>query len=208
MTSAKLFFGQAILRRQNYYAGRSIRRYYTAPASLGCRRSGGARSADARELLRTSAQGSRLYEERARSGTLQTTALANEVWLRLVNVSTVDWKDRAHFFAIAAQMMRRFLVDAARARGREKRGGSLQRVDFDEIPEISSGRDPELLAIDDALRVLAQLDRRKARVIELRFFGGLSVEETAEILQVHEQTVLRDWRLARVWMLREISGRY
>jgi RNA polymerase sigma factor (TIGR02999 family) len=140
--------------------------------------------------------------------TLQTTALANEAWLRLVNVSTVDWKDRAHFFAIAAHMMRRILVDAARTRRREKRGGSAQRIDLDQIPDISARRDPELIAIDDALETLAGLDPRKAKVIELRFFGGLSVEETAEVLKVHEQTVLRDWRLARVWLLREISGQH
>lgn len=141
-----------------------------------------------------------------RDHTLQTTALANEAWLRLVNISAVDWKDRAHFFAIAAQMMRRILVDAARARGRDKRGGSAQRIDLDQIPDISTRRDPELIAIDDALNRLGELDPRKAKVIELRFFGGLSVEETAEVLKVHEQTVVRDWRLARVWLLREISG--
>jgi RNA polymerase sigma factor (TIGR02999 family) len=147
------------------------------------------------------------YMKNERPGhTLQTTALANEAWLRLVNVAAVDWKDRAHFFAIAAQMMRRILVDGARARGREKRGGSAQRIDLDQIPDISSRRDPELIAIDDALQTLAGLDPRKARVIELRFFGGLSVEETAEVLKIHEQTVLRDWRLARVWLLREIGG--
>ena len=115
--------------------------------------------------------------------TLQTTALANEAWLRLVNVSTVDWKDRAHFFAIAAHMMRRILVDAARTRRREKRGGSAQRIDLDQIPDISARRDPELIAIDDALETLAGLDPRKAKVIELRFFGGLSVEETAAVLK-------------------------
>ena len=147
------------------------------------------------------------YMKNERPGhTLQTTALANEAWLRLVNVSVVDWKDRAHFFAIAANIMRRILVDAARARGRGKREGSAQRVDLDEIPDISSRRDPELIAIDDALQTLAELDPRKAKVIELRFFGGLSVEETAEVLKLHEQTVLRDWRLARVWLMREMTG--
>ena len=141
-----------------------------------------------------------------RDGTLQTTALANEAWMRLVDVTLVDWKDRAHFFAIAAKMMRRILVDAARARRRRKRAGSAQRIDLAEIPDISTRRDPELIAIDDALEVLAVLDPRKAQVIELRFFGGLSIEETAQALKVHEQTVLRDWRLARVWLMREISG--
>jgi RNA polymerase sigma-70 factor (ECF subfamily) len=148
------------------------------------------------------------YMKNERPGhTMQTTALANEAWLRLVNVAATDWKDRAHFFAIAANVMRRILVDGARARGREKRGGSAQRVDLDEIPDISKRRDPELIAINDALNTLAGLDPRKAKVIELRFFGGLSVEETAQVLKVHEQTVLRDWRLARVWLMREIGGR-
>jgi RNA polymerase sigma factor (TIGR02999 family) len=146
------------------------------------------------------------YMKNERHGhTLQTTALANEAWLRLVNLAAVDWKDRAHFFAIAANVMRRILVDGARARRREKRGGSNQRVDLDEIPDVSSRRDPELIAIDDVLNELAALDPRKAKVIELRFFGGLSVEETAEVLKVHEQTVLRDWRLARTWLLRQVS---
>jgi len=150
----------------------------------------------------------RSYMKNERPGnTLQTTALANEAWLRLVNVAAVDWKDRAHFFAIAANVMRRILVDRARARGREKRGGAAQRVDLDQIPDISSRREPDLIAIDEALNALAKLDPRKAKVIELRFFGGLSVEETAEVLNVHEQTVLRDWRLARTWLLREIGGR-
>jgi RNA polymerase sigma-70 factor (ECF subfamily) len=154
--------------------------------------------------LRSRAHG---YMKNERPGhTLQTTALANEAWLRLVNVAATDWKDRAHFFAIAANVMRRILVDSARARGREKRGGSAHRVDLDEIPDISRRRDPELIAVDDALDKLAELDPRKAKVIELRFFGGLSVAETAEVLKVHEQTVLRDWRLARIWMMREIGG--
>jgi RNA polymerase sigma factor (TIGR02999 family) len=138
--------------------------------------------------------------------TLQTTALAHEAWLRLADVSIADWKDRAHFFAIAAQMMRRILVDGARARHREKRGGSAERVHFDQIPDVSSGRDREMVAIDDALQSLAQFDPRKAQVVEMRFFGGLSVEETAEVLKTSEQTVLRDWRLARTWLLREIGG--
>jgi len=147
------------------------------------------------------------YMKNERPGhTLQTTALAHEAWLRLADVSIADWKDRAHFFAIAAQMMRRILVDGARARHREKRGGSAERVDFDQIPDVSSGRDSEMVAIDDALQALAQFDARKAQVIELRFFGGLSVKETAEVLKTSEETVHRDWRLARTWLLREIGG--
>ena len=153
----------------------------------------------------------RRYMNNERPGnTLQPTALVNEVYLRLVNVTEVSWCDRAHFFAVAAEMMRRILVDAARARTAAKRGGRGGRVnhssafDFDNLPEVSSLRDRELLAIDDALQALAKMDPRKARVIELRFFGGLTVEETAEALNVSPQTVMRDWKLARAWMTREL----
>jgi len=146
------------------------------------------------------------YMKNERPGhTLQTTALANEAWLKLINVPATDWKDRAHFFAVAAQVMRHILVDGARTRQREKRGGSSQRVDLDRMAEFSPGRDRELVAIDDALQALAAMDPRKAQVIELRFFGGLSVAETAEVLNVSEDTVLRDWRLAKTWLLRQIS---
>jgi RNA polymerase sigma-70 factor, ECF subfamily len=142
--------------------------------------------------------------------TLEATALVNEVYLRLLKVSGIDWRDRAHFFAVAAQMMRRLLVDAARARTRVKRAGLARRVahsstfDFDNLPDTSSVRDLETIAIDDALDVLEHIDSRKARVIELRFFGGLSVEETAAALNVSPQTVMRDWKLARAWMMREL----
>jgi RNA polymerase sigma-70 factor (ECF subfamily) len=147
------------------------------------------------------------YMKNERLGhTLQTTALAHEAWIRLVNVRVTDWKDRAHFFAVSAHVMRNILVDGARARQRGKRGGSSQRVDLDRIGEFSPGRDRELVAIDDALKLLQAMDGRKAQVIELRFFGGLSVAETAEVLKVSEDTVLRDWRLARTWMRREIGG--
>ena len=143
--------------------------------------------------------------------TLQPTALVNEVYLRLVNVTGVTWRDRAHFFAVAAEMMRRILVDAARARTAVKRGGRAERVshssafDFDKVPDVSSLRDRELVVIDDALDALARMDPRKARVIELRFFGGLSVDETAEALNVSPQTVMRDWKLGRAFMMRELS---
>ncbi|MEO6759094.1 MAG: sigma-70 family RNA polymerase sigma factor [Saprospiraceae bacterium] len=142
--------------------------------------------------------------------TMQTTALVNEVYLRLVNITNVEWRDRAHFFAIAAQMMRRILVDAARARASGRRGGEVQRVGsstpyyLDNVPDVSTTRDGEMIAIDDALQALAQMDPRKARVIELRFFGGLSVEETAEILKISPQSVLRDWKLAKIWLGREL----
>ena len=154
----------------------------------------------------------RRYMRNERAGnTLQTTALVNEAYLRLVDAQRVGWQDRAHFFAVSAQMMRRILVDAARARGSAKRGGQVKRVNhsaafnLDEIPDVSTGRDRELVAIDDALNTLAEMDPRKARVIELRFFGGLSVEETAEILKISSQTVLRDWKLAKAWLTRELA---
>jgi RNA polymerase sigma-70 factor, ECF subfamily len=150
---------------------------------------------------------SRRYMRRERAGhTLQTTALVNEVYLRLVNVTGVDWKDRAHFFAVSAQMMRRILVDSARARASARRRGGIRAssVNFDQIPDLS-GRGSELIALDDALNTLAQMDPRKARVIELRFFGGLSVEETAEVLRISPQSVMRDWKLAKAWLTRELS---
>jgi RNA polymerase sigma factor (TIGR02999 family) len=150
---------------------------------------------------------SRRYMRRERVGhTLQATALVNEVYLRLVNVTGVDWKDRAHFFAVSAQMMRRILVDSARARASARRRGGIRAssVNFDQIPDLS-GRGSELIALDDALNTLAQMDPRKARVIELRFFGGLSVEETAEVLRISPQSVMRDWKLAKAWLTRELS---
>jgi RNA polymerase sigma factor (TIGR02999 family) len=137
--------------------------------------------------------------------TLQTTALVNEAYLRLVDVSSVNWQDRAHFFAVAAQMMRRILVDAARARASAKRGAGAARVSLDGIADVSSGRTSELMALDEALDGLERMDPRKVRVIELRFFGGLSVKETAAVLKISAQSVMRDWRLAKAWVLRELS---
>ncbi len=152
------------------------------------------------------------YMRRERAGnTIQTTALVNEAYLRLVDVQNVGWQDRVHFFAVSAQMMRRILVDAARARASGKRGGQLQRVNhstavnFDELPDFRGNRGAELIALDDALNALAEMDPRKARVIELRFFGGLSVEETAEALHLSPQSVMRDWKLAKAWLLREMG---
>ena len=145
------------------------------------------------------------YMRRERPGqTLQTTALVNEAYLRLVGAQNVNWRDRAHFFAVSAQMMRRILVNAAHARATAKRGGHAARVNLDNIPEVSSGRDSELIAVDETLKALAEVDPRKARVIELRFFGGLSVEETAAILKISPQSVMRDWRLAKLWLMREL----
>jgi len=145
-----------------------------------------------------------LNENRGRS--MQTTALVHEAYLKLIDVKNVDWQHRAHFFAIAAQVMRHILLDRARRRAAVKRGGAAPQVNLDDLPDVGAGRARELIALDDALNALAQLDPRKAKVIELRFFGGLGVEETAEVLKVSADTVLRDWRLARAWLLKEIGG--
>ena len=141
-----------------------------------------------------------------RNHTLQATALVNECYLRLVDAQQVDWKSRAHFLALAGRMMRRILVDVARARQYRKRGAGVEHVPLDErLASPEPGRN--LVALDDALHALAALDERKARVVELRFFGGLSNDETAEALGVSAKTVMRDWQLARAWLLRELSGR-
>jgi RNA polymerase sigma factor (TIGR02999 family) len=137
--------------------------------------------------------------------TLQTTALVHELYLRLVDVKQIDLKDRAHFYAICARLMRRILVDFARSRSYQKRGGGITHVQLDEAATISAVVGSELIAVDDALKRLAGIDLRKSQVIELRFFGGLSVEETALALKVSAETVMRDWRLARSWLLRELD---
>lgn len=137
---------------------------------------------------------------------LQTTALVNEAYLRLVDATSVRWKDPAHFFAVSAQIMRRILVDAARARRSAKRGGAAPRVHLDEVPGVSTERAGELLALDEVLNSFSRIDPRKAQVIELRFFGGLSVKETAEVLKISPQSVMRDWKLAKAWVLRELGG--
>lgn len=145
-----------------------------------------------------------MFGERA-GHTLQTTALVNEAFLRLVNSRRVSWQNRAHFFAISSQLMRRILVDHARARGYQKRGGGVPKITLDEalVGPAEKGRD--LVALDDALTALAEVDPRKSKVVELRFFGGLSVEETAEVLKVSPETVMRDWRLAKAWLAREMK---
>src|ERR1700680_4683365 len=137
--------------------------------------------------------------------TLQATALVNEAYLRLVNSRQVNWQNRAHFFAISAQLMRRILVDAACARGYQKRGGGVAKVTLDERLMGPQEKGKDLVALDDALKTLAGVDPRKCKVVELRFFGGLSVEETAEVLKVSPDTVLRDWRLAKAWLAREMG---
>ena len=138
--------------------------------------------------------------------TLQTTALVNEAYLRLIDGKQVNWQNRVHFFAVSARLMRRILVDWARSRQSQKRGDQPQRVTLDEALVISRGRGEDLVALDEAMKALAEVDPRKSQVVEMRFFGGLSVEETAEVLEVSPDTVLRDWRLAKLWLLRELSG--
>ena len=152
----------------------------------------------------------RSTRNQASENTLQATALVNEAYLRLVGVNNVDWRDRTHFFAVSAQIMRWILVDRARARSRRRTATPAEAhsspVDLDGIPDVASTRGAELIALDDALNTLSQIDPRQARVVELRFFGGLSVEETAEILKISPQSVMRDWKLARAWLLRELGG--
>lgn len=142
------------------------------------------------------------FTKRERNGhTLDATALVHEVYLKLIDVRQVDWKGRAHFFAACAQIMRRILVDAARKRSTSKRGGGLERFDIDDVLSVSHAKDARLVALDDALTELQEVDPRRARIVELRYFGGLSVEETAAALGISEETVTRDWRLARAWLL-------
>jgi RNA polymerase sigma factor (TIGR02999 family) len=137
--------------------------------------------------------------------TLQTTALVNEAYLRLVDCSRVRWQNRVHFLAVSAQLMRRILVDWARSQHYLKRGGQIQKVSLDEALVISKQRGADLAVLDDALKALATIDPRKSQVVELRFFGGLSVKETAEVLKVSSDTVLRDWKLAKIWLVREMK---
>jgi RNA polymerase sigma factor (TIGR02999 family) len=146
-----------------------------------------------------------LYGERA-NHSVQATELVNEAFMRLVDVQHVDWQNRAHFLAMSARLMRRVLVEIARSRGADKRGGGALRVAFDDAAIGAVAVEPDVIRLDDALRALAALDERKSRVVELRFFGGLTVDETALALQVSSKTVLRDWEFARAWLERELSG--
>ena len=136
---------------------------------------------------------------------LQTSALVNEAFLRLIDQRSVQWQNRAHFFGIAAQMMRRILVDHARSRQYAKRGGGLCEISLDEALTVSAKRSAEVVELDEALVRLAEFDRRKSQLVELRFFGGLSIEETADVLAVSPATVMRDWTLAKAWLRREIN---
>ena len=150
----------------------------------------------------------RIYMARERRGhTLQATALVNEAFLRLAGARRLRWEDRAHFLGIAARLMRQVLVDHARSRGYQKRGAGAQQVSLDEAFLASPGPSLDVVALDRALDALAAVDERKSRVVELRFFGGLSVEETADLLHLSNDTIKRDWRLAKLWLLRELEGR-
>jgi RNA polymerase sigma factor (TIGR02999 family) len=137
--------------------------------------------------------------------TLQTTAIVNEIYVRMVDLRGVSWRDRAHFFALASRLIRHVLVDTARRKGAAKRGAAATHVTLDEAM-LSIDRAENLVALDDALSALAQIDPRKSSVVELRFFGGLGVEETAEVLKVSPETVKRDWKLAKAWLRREMRG--
>jgi RNA polymerase sigma-70 factor, ECF subfamily len=154
------------------------------------------------ELRRTAKR----YMAHERPGhTLQTTALVNEVYLRLIDSVRTSWQDRAHFFAACAKMMRRILVDWARSRRAAKRGGEVRPLELERASELQMKPGTDLVALDDALKALAALEPRKSQTVELRFFGGLSVEETAEVLKVSPETVMRDWKLAKSWLRRELS---
>ncbi|HJX93431.1 MAG TPA: sigma-70 family RNA polymerase sigma factor [Pyrinomonadaceae bacterium] len=146
------------------------------------------------------------YMGRERPGhTLQTSALVNEAYIRLIDWKNVRWQNRAHFFAVSAQLMRRILVDFARERHYLKRGGGALQVSLSEAAAFAMEKEADLVALDEALVQLSEMDRRKGQVVELRFFGGLSVKEVAEVLKVSEETVMRDWRLAKVWLLRQLG---
>jgi RNA polymerase sigma factor (TIGR02999 family) len=148
----------------------------------------------------------RRYMKDERTGnTLQTTALVNEVYLRLVDVKNVDWQQRGQFFAITAQMMRRILVDAARARGSHKRGGGVVKVNVDEAPVMSPEPDASLVALDEALKAFSTVAPRQAKLVELRYFGGLTEGEIVEVLKISPRTVRRDWEFAKSWLMRELS---
>jgi RNA polymerase sigma-70 factor (ECF subfamily) len=154
------------------------------------------------ELHRTA----RRYMAGERAGhLLQATALVNEVYLRLVDFEEIDWQDRTHFFAVSAQLMRRILVDFSRTRGCRKRGSGIPHISLDDTPALCTEPDPDLVALDDALTALAAIDERKSKTVELRFFGGLDIEETAAVLKVSVKTVARDWSMAKAWLLREMS---
>ena len=184
---------------------RTLRRNHESVESLGQRRRSCAGPAGGACLSRIAPDGPPVYEERRPGNTLQATALVHEVYLRLVDVTKVEWQARAQFFAMAAQMMRRILVDAARARGSQKRGGAALKVNLDETAVLSPAPDRSILALDEALTAFSQVAPRQAKVVELRYFGGLTEEEIVAALKISPRTVRRDWDLAKAWLLRELS---
>jgi RNA polymerase sigma factor (TIGR02999 family) len=158
------------------------------------------------QVYRELHQAARRCMSRERKGhILQATALINELYLRLSDLKQVDWQNRTHFFALCARQMRRILIDLARARQSDKGGGSATVVELDAAPQVASASHVEVVAVDEALKALAKVDQRKSQIVELRFFGGLSIEETAEVLKVSSRTVKRDWTLAKAWLLREMA---
>ncbi|HUJ51679.1 MAG TPA: ECF-type sigma factor [Bryobacteraceae bacterium] len=157
-----------------------------------------------RELRRLAA---RLLQNERPGYSLQSTDLVHEVYLRLVNANELNWQHRAHFFAVSASLMRRILLDRARRRAALKRGGKPLALDLTKTLDVAQAKARELVALDDALNTLAEVDPRKSRIVELRFFGGLSVKETAEVVKVSPDTVMRDWKMARAWLLTELGGR-
>ena len=155
------------------------------------------------ELHKVAAQ----YLRKQRPGhTLQPTALVNEAYLKLIDISSVSWQDRAHFFAVASQTMRHVLVDHARGRSRDKRGGAAQKVSLEEAVSFAKKQEVDLLALDEAMRELAAMDAQQSRIVELRFFGGLTIEETAVVLHISPATVKREWRIAKAWLLNRMSN--
>lgn len=157
-----------------------------------------------RELRRMAA---RLLQNERPGYSLQSADLVHEAYLRLVNARDLNWQHRAHFFAVAATVMRRILLDRARRKAADKRGGKVQPLDLTKTLDVAQAKARELVALDDALSALAEVDPRKSRIVELRFFGGLSVKETAEVVKVSSDTVMRDWKIARAWLLTELSNR-
>ena len=155
------------------------------------------------ELRKIAAQ----YLSKERSGhTLQPTALVHEAYMKLVDISDIKWQDRAHFFAVSANVMRHILVDHARAKRAAKRGGSAQRIELDDAISLSNERDLDLLDVDEALKELAKFDEQQCRIVEMRFFGGLTIEETAHVVGVSPATVKREWSMAKAWLRRRLQG--
>jgi RNA polymerase sigma factor (TIGR02999 family) len=179
--------------------------HYRVAESVERRRTGSFREADPARISRVAPARPPLYGRERDGHTLQSTALVHEAYERLIDLKDMSWQNRAHFFAVSARLMRRILVDYARTRRFHKRGGEWRQVPLNEALAVFREQGTDIVALDDALLTLGGIDPRKASVVEMRFFGGLTSKETAEVLNVSEETVLRDWRLAKVWLLRQLS---